>query len=102
MFYWPLSVIRTSPLLPGDCAMELDALPTKLALTVRACEACIFVVERTPPFEQDSLVAMEGDAKTVPKLIFVKQPASEQWARLERIAIIQGPGCFLFVCDQLH
>jgi len=102
MLYWPISVVRTSPLLPGDCAAELDALPAKLTLSIRACEACIYVIERTPPVKQDDLIAMEGDEKTIPKLVYAKQPTAEQWVRLERIAMIQGPDCFLFICEQLH
>lgn len=104
MRYWPMSVIRTSPLLPGDCAAELGKLYSTLEMTPRAFSACGFVVERTKPMNQDGLVVMEGDETVMPKLVYMKRPTVEQWTRLERAAFIQGPvpRHFIFICDPLN
>lgn len=105
MRYWPLSVIRTSPLLPGDCAAELDSIYRAMAITERTFQACGFVVQRTEALTAAGLVVMEGDATTTLKLAYMSRPTQEQWERLERACIVPGPDSpnhFIFLVDPLH
>jgi hypothetical protein len=48
---------------------------------------------------------MEGDEDTFLKITYAKRPTPEQFARLERAAIVQfssAPNNLVFVCEQLH
>lgn len=102
MHFWPMSVIRTSPLLPGDCAAEVDSLYAAEQMTYRAFSACAFVAARTKPVVQKNLVAMEGDGSMLPKLVYMKRPTQDEWGRLERAVIIEGPHGFLFMLEMLQ
>lgn len=105
MRYWPLSVIRMSPLLPGDCAAELDALYTAHKLSHRAFGACGFVASKTKPIMTGNMVVMEGDETVLPKVVYVGRPTVEQWGRFERAIVVKGPAGpdhYVFVMEMLH
>jgi hypothetical protein len=91
MRYWPLSVLRTSPLLPGDCAAELDAFRVKRELSARASNACEYVLQRIPAVVSPDLVL------TTSVLAYMKYPTKKQWERLERMNIIQESDGTLFI-----
>ena len=100
MRYWPLSVIRTSPLLPGDCAAELDSFCEKRKLSPRACGACEFVIRKTRAVRSDNLVMARSN---VVKFIYLARPTQEQWNRLERISFVTDPDGSIFITvEPLH
>lgn len=102
MRYWPMSVIRTSPLLPGDCAAELHFIFAKL-MSTRTLQACEHVANQTQSVNADGLVVMEGDPEVPYKLVYTQRPTQEQWERLERTVIIDAPGnALVFFMDPLQ
>jgi hypothetical protein len=102
MRYWPLSVIRTSPLLPGDCVAELDALYQNMSLSRRTFDACAFVANRTEAVAAGGLVVIENDDHSVLRLAYLKCPTPAEWERLERAHIIEAPGRLIFMLNPLH
>jgi hypothetical protein len=88
MRYWPLSTVRTSPLLPGDVASEVTVIYRTLRLTPRAFDACDEVSDLTPHVQMDGLI-LAKDEYSFPRYMYLRRPPVEQWKRLERGCILQ-------------
>lgn len=105
MRYWPLSLLRTSPLLPHACAPELDNLYYTVKMSPFTLNACGMVVQNTKALTASNMIAMEGDKSTTPKLIYVTRPTEAEWKRLERGVVVEinNRGCdWIFLVDSLH
>jgi hypothetical protein len=99
---WPLSVIRTSPLLPGDCAWELDAVCETYGLSQRASDACGYVAGRTKPVQMDGLVECRIANDLVPHFVYTARPPLQQWQRLERAVMTDADAGYVVIISTLH
>jgi hypothetical protein len=103
MRYWPFSVLRTSPLLPQDCAAELDAYTGGLKLSKRACTACVQVLKHTKAIAESNLIVTIDNVTMRPSMTYTSRPTQEQWTRLERINVVQGfEGSIFILATPLH
>lgn len=99
--YWPLSVLKTSPLMPAQYAWELLRFTTHLP-SPGAYYACIEVAKQTPAVPAPGLVVIETVNGTG-RFMYTDYPKFEEWARLERVAAVEGMDGFMcMVMDVLH
>lgn len=99
---WPLSVIRTSPLLPASCMAELDEVCKTKQMTVLTLQTCGSVAMKTQPVEMDGLVIIESEDATQLRFAYMKLPSAEQWARVERAMVIEAPDRLIFMIEAVH
>ncbi len=78
MRYWPLSAIRTSPLLPGACALELDSLHSKHCLSPLTSQICGVIADHTEPVTMDGLVIVDNEELQTISFAYAKRPAPGQ------------------------
>jgi hypothetical protein len=101
MNYWPLSMLRESPLMPPEYVWELQRFYTHPP-SGPVFYACLNVAQNTVPLEMPGLAIVES-VGAPNRLIFTEYPNWEQWARLERAGAFQNDAGYLFVMmDSLH
>lgn len=101
MNYWPMSVIRASPLMPACFHYELDMAPKNVYLSPLAFQACGDVASRTLPRDMPNLVIVEtidGPARQ----IFTDYPSFEEWLAVERFAVVEGSYALHLIIDGTH
>lgn len=98
-----MSIIATSPLMPGAYAWELQ---TKVAAgyqpSIGTGFACWDVARQTPDVRMPHLAIIEGPDAS-PRYIYTDYPDFEEWARLEQGCIIEGDnGNIYTIVDRQH
>jgi len=100
---WPLTVIRTSALLPANCARELTTVHETRKLSETTTNACWYVTRCTKPIDMTGLIISISKDDPVPKFSYIKKPPLDQWIRLERVVVIDMAGDGLaIVMSTLH
>jgi hypothetical protein len=98
---WPLSVLRGSPLMPPAFAWELQRFYAHLP-SENAFNACIAVARQTQAVETERLAITET-VNGAMGFVFTGYPSAEEWAHLERAAVVEGDDGYLcLVMDRLH
>ncbi len=99
--YWPLSVLKNSPLMPPAYQWELLRFTQQLP-SAGAYYACIEVTKHAPAIPMPGLVVIETVNGTG-RFMYTEYPDFEAWARLERVGAIEGMNGFMcMVMDALH
>lgn len=102
MNYWPLSVIRSSPLTPPEHAWELSRVYETMFLTEAAFRACAVIAQQTKPMKSPNLVIIES-VNAPARRAYSGYPDTEEWLRLERGGVVEGSNGMLHVIiDALH
>lgn len=101
MKYWPMSVVRSSPLMPAYFQPELDAAPRTLFMSHLAATACGHVADNTPCREMPNLVIIETLGKPA-RQAFIDYPTDAEWQSIERFAVIQNTVQQFLIIDALH
>jgi hypothetical protein len=100
--YWPLSVIKDSPLMSPAYATELHRVYATLFLSGGAFLACSDVARHTAPRSIPNLALIETIGAP-PRQVYTEYPDWEEWFGLERGAVIEGSNGVLYVIiDGLH
>ena len=89
MRYWPISVVRTSPLLPGPCAVELNIMYATRRLSPYTFEMCGAVADHTEAVNMDGLAIVDNEEMQTISFTYAKRPPMEQWERMERGAVVE-------------
>lgn len=103
MKYWPVSVIKSSPLMPAALVHEFrDFYNTPLSEA--AFQACAHVAAGTQPQEHPNLYIIDSDGAPY-RQIYLNHPSEDEFARLERGGVIpwglDGED-FMMIIDALH
>ena len=104
MRYWPFSIIAESPLMPAQYAAEFYRVQVTHddRLSPGAVMACGSVAVYTEPCEMPNLyvlTTLDGP----PRRAYHGFPPFDEWARLERVGVVQDAQGDLFVLmDALH
>ena len=85
---WPLTVIRTSALLPANCARELTTVHETRKLSETTTNACWYVTRHTKPIDMTGLIISISKDDPVPKFSYIKKPPLDQWIHLERTVVV--------------
>lgn len=101
MRIWPLSAIRTSPLMASAYASELD-YANEYPLSQNCINAVADVIVQTPGINSPNLVfidTVEGALRRT----YTGYPNFEEWSKLERVTrhALDNGRVFLFI-DALH
>lgn len=101
MNYWPLSLIKDSPLSPPVFAAELNRFYFKTP-SEAAFWACLDVASRTTPVSMRGLVVIES-VGTPNRYAFTEYPSWDEWERFERAGVIQASdGTLRLMMDGIH
>lgn len=100
MRYWPLSVLKESPLMHPAHVWELSRF-YKHPPSEPAFYACLEVASRTQPVDTPGLMIIESvDAPN--RLVYSRYPGRAEWSRLERAGVFEGDGCLYMFMEALH
>lgn len=101
MKYWPLSMLKASPLMPAVYAHELYNFYRKMP-SEHAFEACLQVARETQPLEMSGLLIIESVNAPL-RQTYTEYPTWEEWSRLERAGAYQSSEGYLFMTfEALH
>lgn len=100
MRYWPLSIIRDSPLMAPAYAMELYGAMDAPYISQGALIACNEVSNHTRHIETSLVIVHGTDAPM--RRVYIRYPEFDEWMRLERGGFIATDESFGFVVDALH
>lgn len=100
MRYWPMSVIADSPLMPAPYAFEASQMGRR-APSEAAYHACFEVARQTRAAPIRGLAFIESVGAPA-RQAFTEHPSGDDWARLERAAVVDHNGCFFIIIDAMH
>lgn len=100
MRYWPMSVIADSPLMPPPHSIELR-LMNRRAPSEAAYHACFEVARQTRAAPIHGLAFIES-VGAPGRQVFTEHPSGDDWARLERVAVVDHDGYFFIIIDAMH
>lgn len=102
MNYWPLSIIKDSPLMPPTYAWELSRVYATCQLSAAGFQACGAVARSTRPVQLSGLVIIET-VNGPPRQAFTEYPGWDEWFRLERGGMVEADnGTLHVIIDALH
>lgn len=101
MNYWPLSTVKTSPLMPAAYAWELSLVYKTCRLSPLVFQACGEVARQTQPVQTGLIIIESANAPS--RHAYTELPTWEEWFRLERGGVIEASDGMLYVIiDALH
>lgn len=100
MRYWPLSLLASSPLMPGLYALEIEQVCSR-SPSEAAFYSCFEVARHTEPTPTGGLAIIESEGAPA-RQVYTEYPSWDAWSRLERAAVIAANGHFFIIIDGLH
>lgn len=102
MKYWPMSIVKSSPLMPPVFAWELFRVYETCYLSAPAFQACGDVAQQTQPASMPNLAVVESIGAPARQL-YTNYPDWEEWSRLERGGVFEASnGVLHVIIDALH
>lgn len=102
MNYWPMSTIKSSPLMPPMFAWELFRVYATVNLSPHAFQACGDVARNTRPTNSPHLAIIES-VNAPARYIYTDYPDCDEWPQLERGGVVEASNGMLHVIiDALH